>query len=171
MKTRPPTSWLVILGHREAIYWVMSNQRMAFPPHRLTSAERLAPGDALLFYATRGAWRNPTRDRGRIFAAGTVRTRVRKLSSSLELAGRSFTSWCDLSIVAVAPYPTGVELAPIINKLDAFPNREAWAARLRRPLLHLGERDFDLLSAAFEEEVAPVARRRALADYLKAARL
>lgn len=67
-------SYLVILGDREAIGWVLREQRMAFPATPRAEVAALASGDRLYLYATRGAWRNPTRDRGRIIATAVART-------------------------------------------------------------------------------------------------
>ncbi|MGW3246560.1 hypothetical protein [Streptomyces sp. NPDC001070] len=47
-------SYLLILGKREAVAWVLRERRMAFPPGRRVEVTRLEPGDELLIYTTRG---------------------------------------------------------------------------------------------------------------------
>ena len=61
-----PGGHLLVIGEREALVWVLSEQRMAFPAHRAAEAVALAPGGLLLIYTTRGCFHNPTRDRGRV---------------------------------------------------------------------------------------------------------
>jgi hypothetical protein len=134
-------SYLVILGEREAIRWVLGEQRMAFPATPRAEVAALARGDRLFLYATRGAWHNPTRDRGRVISMAAAATAVRKFEDPIEIAGRAFHSGCDLHIEGVVPYPGGLELQPLVERLDAFPKRHAWSIYLRRPLLRLSDPD------------------------------
>ena len=89
--------------------------------------------------------RNPTRDRGRIIGRAMARSAVRTLDAPIEIADRTFVSGCDLRIDSLAPYPSGLELQPIVEQLSAFPKPEAWAIYLRRALLALPSPDVDLL--------------------------
>jgi hypothetical protein len=73
------TAYLVVLGERDAIRWVLEQQRMAFPATPRSEVAALGPGDHLLLYATRGAWHNPGRDRGRIIGSATPLSAVRAL--------------------------------------------------------------------------------------------
>jgi hypothetical protein len=54
---------LLILGDRDALRWVLRNERMAFEAHRRKDVTRLAVGDTLFVYTMRGCFHNPTRDR------------------------------------------------------------------------------------------------------------
>src|SRR4051794_4998457 len=137
--------YLLILGEREAIAWVLREQRMAFPSTPRAEVAALAVGDRLLLYTTRGAWNNPTRDRGRVIGTGTVTSPVRVLDEPVEISGRRFSSGCELEIDGLVRYPGGVELQPLVANLDAFPKPEAWSIYLRRALLGLSESDADLL--------------------------
>ena len=87
-----PASYLVIIGDREPLAWVLSNQRMAFPGHRAQEVSALREGDEMLLYATRGCFRNPTRDRGRVIGRATATSVVRKLDPPLRLGGRESQS-------------------------------------------------------------------------------
>jgi hypothetical protein len=99
--------YLLILGEREAISWVLREQRMAFPSTPRAEVAALAVDDRLLLYTTRGAWHNPTRDRGRIIGIATVTNAVRLLDEPIEISGRRFSSGCELSIDGLIPYPGG----------------------------------------------------------------
>ncbi|MEU8073146.1 hypothetical protein AB0B20_25660 [Micromonospora sp. NPDC049151] len=138
-------SYLLILGERDAIAWVLREQRMAFPGTPRAEIGALAVGDRLFLYATRSAWHNPTRDRGRIFGWATAQSAVRELDQPVEIAGREFVSGCTLQIEGLAPYPGGVELQPMIEQLDAFPKRNAWSVYLRRALVVLPAADARLI--------------------------
>jgi hypothetical protein len=160
-------SYLLILGDRDAIAWVLSEQRMAFPATPRAELAALTAGDRLLLYATRGAWGNPTRDRGRVIGTATVRSAVRALDETLEIADRSFHSGCDLRIDGLVPYPGGVELQPLVGRLAAFPKPAAWSVYLRRALLQFPQQDVDVIT----EHLAPLLKRRreALATYPRVA--
>jgi hypothetical protein len=71
-------SYLLILSDRDAIAWVLREQRMAFPATRRAELA-LTIDDRLLLYTTRGAWSNPTHSRGRV---DHLAVRCRNASSS-----------------------------------------------------------------------------------------
>lgn len=150
------TAYLLILGDRDAIVWVLREQRMAFPRTPRAEVAALAEGDRLYVYATRGAWRNPTRDRGRVIGTARVTSGVRAFDAPLEIAGRQFYSGCTLSVDSLVPYPGGVELQPLVAKLAAFPRPDAWSIYLRRSLLRLPDGDARLL----DRELRPVSTSR-----------
>ncbi|MGY0002498.1 hypothetical protein [Micromonospora sp. I033] len=114
-------TYLVILGDRDAISWVLHEQRMAFPATPRAEVAALAADDRMFLYATRGAWHNPTRDRGRIIGTATPQSTVRMLAAPIEIAGRTFVSGCDLRIDSLVPYPGRLELQPLVKQLAAFP--------------------------------------------------
>ncbi|SCE99271.1 hypothetical protein [Micromonospora mirobrigensis] len=156
-------TYLVILGHREAISWVLREQRMAFPATPRAEVAALAADDRLFLYATRGAWRNPTRDRGRIIGTAMTASAVRRLDAPIEIAGRTFVSGCDLRIDSLVPYPGGLELQPIVEHLSAFPKPESWSIYLRRALLAIPGPDVDLLDRLLDPLLKT--RSRALPTY------
>jgi len=139
------SAYLLILGDRDAIVWVLREQRMAFPRTPRAEVAALTEGDRLYVYATRGAWRNPTRDRGRVIGTAWVTSKVRAFDAPLEIAGRRFSSGCTLSVDSLVPYPGGVELRPLVGRLAAFPRPDAWSIYLRRSLLRLPAGDARLL--------------------------
>jgi hypothetical protein len=138
-------SYLLILGDRQAIAWVLREQRMAFPARSRAEVNRLAVGDELLIYTTRGAYRNPRRDRGRVIGTATVTSAVEWLDDPVEFGGRSFPRGSDLLVESLVAWGGGVELQSLIDRLDAFPNSKAWSIQLRRPLLRLPAQDAALL--------------------------
>ncbi|MFV2083941.1 MULTISPECIES: hypothetical protein [Micromonosporaceae] len=156
-------AYLVVLGERAAIRWVLEQQRMAFPATPRAEVAALAAGDQLLLYATRGAWHNPTRDRGRVIGTATATSAVRAFGEPVEIAGMRFVSGCTLDVDGVVPYPGGVELQPLVHQLAAFPKPHAWSIYLRRPLLRLAAADVELLAGALRPMLA--ARPAALSTY------
>jgi hypothetical protein len=119
---------------------------MAFPPHRHLGVDDLVCGDELFLTTTRGCFRSPTHDSTRIIGKARVTSSVSTLDNPLELADRIFDRGCDISIEHVAPFREGVELLPLVPLLDAFPNKRAWSAWLRRPLLGLSAKDARLVA-------------------------
>ncbi|MEU6024822.1 hypothetical protein [Micromonospora sp. NPDC047134] len=157
------TAYLVILGDRDAISWVLHEERMAFPATPRAEVATLAADDRLFLYATRGAWRNPTRDRGRIIGTAVARSSVRKLDEPVEIAGRTFVSGCDLRIDGLVPHPGGLELQPLVKQLAAFPKPQTWSIYLRRALLTLPAQDAQLLDSLLTPMT--MARTQALGTY------
>lgn len=157
-------SYLLVLGEREAVGWVLHYQRMAFPERRRSEAQRLEAGDELLIYTTRNCWHSPNRDRGRIIGRAYVTSAVESLDPPLELAGRTFTSSCSMEVRTLTPYLTGVELAPLVGRLKAFPDKMAWSIRLRRPLLELPSADATLVREHLAAQERPAAEQ--LSGYL-----
>jgi hypothetical protein len=140
-------SYLLVLADRDAIAWVLREQRMAFPATPRAEVSALAVNDRLFLYTTRGAWNNPSRHRGRVIGTARVQTAVQTLDRPVQIGGRNFWSECELAIDGVAPYPGGIELQPLASQLDAFPKPDAWSVYLRRPLLALSDADAALLDA------------------------
>ncbi|WP_067135959.1 hypothetical protein [Microtetraspora malaysiensis] len=139
------SSYLLILGEREAVAWVLRESRMAFPPTSRSEVNRLKVGDELFVLTTRGCWHNPTRDRTRVIGLATVTSDVLPHEEPVTIAGRDFTRGCAINLQSLTPYLTGIELVPLVPKMDAFPNKSAWSIRLRRPLLEVTEADAHLL--------------------------
>jgi hypothetical protein len=160
--------YLLILADREALAWVLREERMAFPAKWSWSAGRLQVGDRLLLYTTRTAFHNPKRDRGRVIGIAAVGSRIEHLREPLTIAGRSFTSACRLKLEGVAALREGVELAPLVPQLSVFPDPATWSAHMRRPFLSLPPSDFRLL----ERMVRPLLQnpRDVLDDYVAASR-
>lgn len=134
--------YLLVIGDREALGWLLTEQRMAF--RDLTREVRaLTPGDHLLLYTTRGCFGNPSRDRGRVIAFGLATSAATQLEQAVEVAGRSFPVGCRVEFETATAWPQGVELAPLIPQLDLFGRtaNEHWSFRMRRPLVSLPPSD------------------------------
>lgn len=140
--------YLLVIGEREALAWVLRTRRMAFPPLRRREVNDLRQGDRLLLLTTRGCFHNPTRDRTRVVGEAVVTSPVTPVDPPLELVGRTFDRGCDLELFSLAPYLSGVELVPMIPKLESFPDTRAWAIKLRRPLVSLTEHDGEVIRKA-----------------------
>lgn len=149
-----PASYLVVIGDRDAVAWLLTQQRMAFPDYRAREVSALLPGDELLIYTTRGCFHNPTRDRGRVIATAQATSAVERLDPHVVVAERTFGLGCQLAVMTLAPYPQGVELAPLVPDLDVFPRKSGWPTRIRRPLVRLPEQDAKLLRRRLKPHVA-----------------
>lgn len=161
-------SHLLIIGDREALAWVLQNERMAFQAHRRGLVAALSQGDELFIYSTRGAFHNPGRDRGRVIGVARAATAPEVLPEPIELAGRRFELGCRLELVSLAPLGSGVELSLLVERMSVFPDKRAWSGRMRRPLLQLPAQD----AAVVRRLLKPIAESPAavLDGYLAAAR-
>ncbi|MFJ9479696.1 hypothetical protein ACIRRI_32590 [Streptomyces mirabilis] len=152
---------LIIIGDREPLAWVLKNQRMAFPAGRTTGLPE--KDDEILIYTTRGCYRNPGRDRGRIMGLATVTSEVAVLPEPVSFGDRDFTSGCTLQVHGLAPRREGVVLADLVPRLQVFPKPESWSVRMRRASLRLPEPDADLLRRELQPMLRP--RRSVLEQY------
>jgi hypothetical protein len=134
--------YLLPIADREALWWIINESRTAFPAHRRREAAALAVGDTLLLYTTRGCFRNPTRDRGRLIGIATVVEPPSDLDQPVRFGAREFPIGVGLAIDRLLPRGEGIELAPLIPDLwESFPKPRAWSARLRRALVPLAASD------------------------------
>ena len=157
---------LLILGQREGLAWVLANEQMAFRRHRPDETVPLGVGDELLLYTTRGCFKNPTCDRGRVIGRARVASPVRDLDPAPVIDGRTFEIGCRLRLEQLVPRGTGVVLADLVPGLKVFPDPRAWSAKLRRTILALPEEDAQTLKTELGETGAPRATaRRAIASY------
>ncbi|MCQ9184710.1 hypothetical protein KMT30_37880 [Streptomyces sp. IBSBF 2953] len=154
---------LVILGERSALRWVLTEQRMAFPAGRVRQARALHEGDEVMLYTTRGCFRNPARDVGRVIGHGVVATPVSVLTDPVRFGEREFTTGCDIQIQGLALYRDGLNLRELVHALDVFPNPRSWAAKLRRTALALPAQDAELLRRKLKPYLKPYAE--AIAGY------
>jgi hypothetical protein len=139
---------LLLLGTPEGLAYVLRERQMAFPPTRHIQLE---VGDQVLLYTTRGVFRNPPRDRGRIVGTAEAASPVTSLTSQCQIGGRVYTSGCQLKITGLAPLDKGVVLADIVERLEVFqPHPHAWSVRMRRSILPLPSQDVDVITALLE---------------------
>jgi hypothetical protein len=141
-------TFLLLLGTPEGLAYVLRERRMAFPP---TRPIRLEVANQVLLYTTRGVFRRPPRDLGRVVGTGEIASPVVPLASQRQIAGRVYTSGCELKITGLAPLGEGVVLASIVEQLEVFqPYPQAWSARMRRSILPLPPRDVEVIFAQLE---------------------
>ena len=84
------SSYILPIADREPLTWIVTEQRTAFPEGRAREALRLERGDRLFLYSTRGCFRNPTRDRGRVIGIATVTARASELEEPIRFGDREF---------------------------------------------------------------------------------
>lgn len=152
--------YILPVADREPLAWIVSEQRTAVGAHRRREAEALQAGDRLFLYTTRGCFRNPTRDRGRVIGVARVVRPARAAGEPVRFAGREYEIEIPLRIESLAPRHAGVDLANLIGRLDSFPNRRAWPAYLRRALVPLTPADAKLLASELESLALPYSQAK-----------
>ncbi len=144
------------VSDREPLAWIVQGERTAFSEGRRAEAEALEPDDTLFLYATRGAFRNPTRDRGRVMGRAAVRGRARRAPEPIGSGDRTFPFEVELSIELLCPPREGVELAPLVRELaETFPDPRSWSVRLRRALVPLAPADAERIDRLLEAVALP----------------
>lgn len=146
-------TYLLVLGEREAILWVLLNEQMAFPPTPRREVSALQPGDELVLLTTRGAYHNPTRGRTRIIGTATVKSKVTQLNPQVKIAGRTFVSGCRIKLKTLAPYSTGPEIGPLAPQIHALRGQKNWGMLLRKPLVPIDDSDVALLKSELQSHL------------------
>lgn len=146
-----PKPYLAIIGDREALVWVLENQQLAFPEPRYPKHfPTLRPGDTLFLYTTRGCFRNPTRDRGRIIGSATVRGQIQRGDEPISVRGRSLPLSVALKPRSLVAADAGIDLSGQVAKMSSFPNPDTWAMHMRRSLVPLTPADSRLLDTQLD---------------------
>jgi hypothetical protein len=149
-----PSAYLLILGDRDGLAWVLRNRRMAFTESRAAEVSELRRGDRLFLYTSRGCYHNPTRDRGRVIGEAETTSAPARLDEPVAIGDREFAYACDIGLKSLAPFRDGVVLADLVPRLEVFPDERSWSVRLRRPLLALTAKDARLI----DKELVPLTR-------------
>ncbi|WP_395111270.1 hypothetical protein [Actinomadura sp. SCN-SB] len=160
------SNFLLVLGDREGLLWVLRERRMAFAPQRTRIVDQLKANDRLVLYLTRGCFRNPSRDRGRVVGTAELTGSLSELKPPMEIGGRIFTRSCPISLDEITPWGKGPELATLAPRLETFP--ESWAIHIRRTLVPISNHDYEVLTRAIEPETVPL--EEALPQYEQKAR-
>jgi hypothetical protein len=158
-------AYILVIGERNALAWVLAERRMVFPARTRGQAMLLVPGDSLFLYATRGCFRNPTRDRGRIIGEARVATPVTQLSKAIRFGDRVYPLGCEIDVASLLPRGLGVELASLVDVLRVFPEKSSWSAWMRRTLLPLGDADAGVIRRGLRGVMAPTPET--VATYLR----
>src|SRR4051812_17130924 len=97
----------------------------------------LAAGDRAFLYTTRGCFRNPTRDQGRLIGDARIGGVGDVLEEPVVFRNRTYETSVTLQIKHLAPWREGVALAPLVSQLSLFPKGRPWGPHLRRPFVRL----------------------------------
>jgi hypothetical protein len=149
--TPEPSAWILVIGDRDSLAWVLAEGRTAFPATRARAVQRLKAGDKLFIYTTRGCFHSPTRHRGRVIGEATVLGPVLPLKQPVRFVDRIFPLGCDLRIDSLAPLGLGVDLASLVPQMDVFAVKESWPVYLRRTTVPLGNDDAQLLRSKLNQ--------------------
>lgn len=152
--------YLLIIGDREPLAWILSEGLMAFPAHRSHDAGQVSEGDRLFLYTTRGCFHNPGRDRGRVIGEATVSTGVSTLKTPVEFGERSYSLGCSLDITGLAPRDEGPEMTGLVDDLHLLPDTKSWGVRLRRVLAPLDKHDVGVLHKKLQPLMRPINQSR-----------
>jgi hypothetical protein len=158
---------MLLISDREPLAWLLTSGQFAVPAGRGASVPPV--GARLFLYTTRGCYRNPERDRGRIIGVATVTRGVAHLDAPVEFRGRQFSEGFSLEIHGIAPYGQGVELAPLAGRLHALPDAATWSVRLRRSIVPFDGEDEAMIDALLAPLLVPP--DQALPKYLIACRV
>lgn len=159
----PAADYLLIIGDREPLAWILTEGLMAFPPHRSKDAGRISKGDRLFLYATRGCFHSPGRDRGRVIGEATVTTAISTLKKPVEFGKHSYSLGCSLDITGLAPRDEGPEMIDLVDDLHLFPPKsspKSWGVRLRRVLAPLDKHDAGVLHKQLARVMRPAEESR-----------
>lgn len=150
-----PSAHLLIIGDRAALSWVVTAQRMAFPAGRFKAARALGQCDEVFLYTTRGCFRNPTRDLGRVIGRAMITSPVCVLDELVVFNERSHSEGCRLEVSGLAPFREGMVLRDLVPRLSVFPAPATWSVRMRRASLTLPLADAELVRTGREPLLRP----------------
>ncbi|HVX19223.1 MAG TPA: hypothetical protein VHA73_14430 [Acidimicrobiales bacterium] len=153
------SAWLFVIGDTTALDWVVDHKRMAFRDH-IRQTSLLRKGDRCVFYVTRGAFHNPTRDRARVFAVGEITSGLD--TKPVEIAGETFNKSVRFKFHREpVPARDGMEFKPLIDRMGFINKPETWHAYLRKALVQISDKDFATLDKAlakYEGQLATSSR-------------
>ncbi len=142
------SSWLFVLGQRDALAWVLEHKQMAFRDH--IRADKLAKGDRFAIYVTRGAMGNPTRDESQIVATGTLTTEL--VREPIEIAGEEYGRHLKFRFDVGPKNPReGLAFVPLVPKLTWISKKDHWMAYIRKALVPIPDEDFATIEAALKK--------------------
>lgn len=157
-----PSDFLLIIGDRELLAWILSERKMAFPSYRSKDAGQVSKGDRLFRYTTRGCFHSPGRDRGRVIGEATVTSTVSTLKEPVEFGEQEFPMGCSLDITGLVPRDEGPEMIGLVGDLHLFPssNPKSWGVRLRQVLAPLDKHDAGVLHTKLARVMKPLSDAR-----------
>src|SRR5688572_25318052 len=139
MRRELSSKYILVISDRQALAWILREQRMAFAESRSQRARELKPGDQLILYTTRRCFGNPVHDRGRIIGSASIKTKVSHLKEPVSFKTQSYPLGCSLSIDTIANFREGPEIADLVEQLKTFP--ASWAVHIRRALVPIDDHD------------------------------
>ncbi|MGY1453631.1 hypothetical protein [Streptomyces sp. SS8] len=155
---------LVTTGGRSAPIRFVTVRRTAFPTGRSAA---LAEGEEVLLHTTRGCFRNPAPDLGRVVARARVAGPVRSLDEPVRPGERALTEGRDPRVDGLAPYRECLVPRDPVPRPAVLPDPASRNVRPRRTVLPLPRRRTRSRSAAN----SPPARGPARTPWAVTARL
>lgn len=146
----PKLPYMAVVGDRKPLAWVLEQEKIAFPEQRYRHTfPHLKADDVVYLYATRGAFRNPSRDRGRVIARTVLTAELSRLENPVRF-DRPMPYQAPIIVEALAPLGQGLDLSSVIDIMTTFPIPERWAVYLRRSVLPITDGDARLFDQALK---------------------
>ena len=169
MLERVPRTFALVFADREPLAWVLDNGLMAtreyVDPHRQRAVQAVSAGDRLVFYATRGCFRNPTRDEARLIGFGCAMHSVADLPAPVELRGRVFRRGFGIRVEGLAPLRAGLSVRDLAPRLAAVQDPAHWGNLFRQAVVPLRAADAELIDHELRPLCPPPQAHRD--DYLR----
>jgi hypothetical protein len=148
---RQGRTWVVVLGDRDGLRWVVKNDMMAWTKGSARKAAEIRCGDGLILYVTRGAFHNPARGEAQLVAEVRALEQPRPLAQPFLLAGRTFVSACRLRFTLLLPEKKGAPVRPIVENLAFVRRKDTWGQYFRSGLIEVPGEDFDVMAQALRD--------------------
>lgn len=145
--------WLIVIGEREGLRWVIEHQRMAF---RDTVKGKPSAGDPFAIYVSRGAFHNPGRDEAQVLGLGTFKTGIERRATTV--GDERYARTARLDISEVRPERQGLPFRPLVEDLTFIAKKSGWAAYVRQTLVPIPQADFDLIARRLREFPKPLSQ-------------
>lgn len=142
-------TWIVVVGERTALDWVLRTQQVAFRSRSASLAlGRLRQGDQIAVYATRGVFHNPTRDQSEFLATAVATSDAKHLNRPRVVAGREFTVQATIRFDAILRPRSGVAAGDVAPNLSFVRKKPQWGQYFRHGLIDVPPKDFAVIRSA-----------------------
>lgn len=142
-----PRDHLIVIGDRDPLRWILTEQMMAFPGYRAREIAAVSEGHRFFLYTTRGCFHSPVADRGRVIGEAIVKSPVKELDEAVVFGSRNFPLGCQISITGLAQWREGAPMSELVSSLHLFDGKSLtnWGNKLRTALVSLDAHDASLI--------------------------
>lgn len=140
-------NWVWVFGAISAFDTVVANKRMGFPVRAARRVALMGKGDQAILYLTRGAFRNPTRDRSRVAAAVTLSQSPG--SETVTIGEQEYPYSVPFKIERLIGQDVrnaAPAVEPVVGKLELVRRPEVWGQYFRNTPIQISDQDFTVLA-------------------------